>query len=90
MYKKIAMFKVENAPTIIKSIKDHEEEFSNFKFNSPSSTEKKRMGFSHTGFNSEEYVSVVDHNIILKITTQEKKPNKNEIKHLIKEKYYIR
>ena len=86
MFKKIAMFKVENASTVIKEIKDRVEEFSNFKFNSPSSTEKKRMGFSHTGFNFEEYVSVIDHNIILKITTQEKKPNKNEINHLIREK----
>lgn len=86
MFKKITMFKVESPSTVINKIVESVEEFSNFKFKSPSATEKKRMGFSHTGFNFEEYVSLIDHNVILKVTTQEKKPNKNKVAHLVKEK----
>lgn len=77
---------------VLNALRNSEELLSNYKFVSPAANEKSRMGFSHTQIGTETFVSVVDNNIILKVTTQSKTLNPNEIDAVFRikcEKYKV-
>ena len=86
MFKKITLYTVESPNTLINKIVGSSGDFDNFKFKSPTAMERKRMGFSPTTLSYEELVGEVSGDVVLKVTTQEKKPNPNKVKFLVNEK----
>lgn len=85
MFKKVTVMEIPSdvRGQVLTALRNSEELLATYKFVSPSSTEKSRMGFSHTGI-SPTFVSIVDDNIIMKVTTQSKSVNKNEVKAIHK------
>ncbi len=88
MFKKFTILEIQEGvrSEVLKSIKENASVFADYKFAPPTASEKSRMGFSTTGFGEEEYVSDVDGNLLLCITTQSKSLNPNKVASIREDK----
>ena len=89
MFKKVSLYQIadERVVDILNQLKNKGEALlSEFKFKSPAKEEKSSIGFSFTKFNHEELVTQLDGDIILRVTTQSKSPNKGQIEDFYKKK----
>ncbi len=85
MFKKFTILQLaeEVTPAILKLVRENEEVFSEYKFAPPTKAEKSRMGFSTVPLDG-KFVSEYEGNLILKVTSQGKSINPNEVKDLVK------
>jgi len=81
LFAKFSIFQSEESrkSDILKALRDNKEVLEQYKFVECKGTEKSRIGFSQTPFNGGEYVSEVNGNLLLRIMTQGKSPNRHEI-----------
>ena len=81
LFAKFSIYELEKdrIQDVLSAIKNNEAVFQQYKFNTPSATEKERMGFSETLLGG-GYVGELPEGLILRITQQGKSINRNEVK----------
>lgn len=82
MFKKFSTLAINPtvASEIFQLIQANANVLADYRFAPPSASEKSRMGFSFTGIGNEEYVSKLGDDLVIKVTSQGKTINKNEVK----------
>ncbi|AGH32260.1 exonuclease recombination-associated [Vibrio phage 11895-B1] len=87
MFKKFSVYEIpeDKLQEVLLSVANNLEVFAAYRFVSPSTSEKSRIGFSPTKIDN-SYVSTVNGNLILSVTTQGKAINKNEVNDLTDQK----
>ncbi|CAH9014548.1 putative recombination associated protein [Vibrio phage 424E50-1] len=85
MFKKFTTLKLnsEIAKEMYTLIQSQADVLADYRFAAPSASEKSRMGFSFTGIGHEEYVSKLGEDLVIRVTSQGKSINKNEIDTLV-------
>ncbi|CAH9014496.1 putative recombination associated protein [Vibrio phage 501E54-1] len=91
MFKKFTTLKLnsEIAKEMYNLIQSQADVLADYRFASPSASEKSRMGFSFTGIGHDEYVSKLGDDLVIRVTSQGKSINKNEIDVLVQGKKLI-